>query len=404
MMLLLFAFACAPSAAPTTGLRFADASEAQRDAAFASAFGYGSFAAFMAQFDAQIDALDGAGSAPCPEAILEGDTLTLSADGCTGPITGTTWSGRAVATNAPGVADLFTELGETDPDAPYELVFEGWSGVAANGTSRFDGGFGMSDWGLGASWESEQDLRAELPGLPAFSTTTTQRCVRLDGGSTICEPEGPQSGWVDGLGALTVDAEGVGYGADGRFTGVFDIHGPTDSLHVDLETLDGACVPAVLDDGATVELCLPAPLQDTGAPPPEGYDAGPLLGVMGPNLDEDGLSAGAMTDTPVASVELSIDGELLGLGEETHPFGPGAWDEGLELTRYELLLPRGAYLPGVSTAFPDSADSTRLAVRLLALDADGSALGCLFALPTDTEGGTVGTPDDWFDNTACPLL
>lgn len=401
MTLLLLALACAPET-PAEAPRLADATPAQLDAAFASAFGYGSYAAYLSQFDAQADALAGADGEPCPDAELAGSLLTLTAAGCLGPASGITWSGRATAENAPGLADLFDEAAAGDAEAPYELAFEGWSGVSQAGTTAFEGSFGMSTWGLGASWESTQELRTELPGLPAFSTSATTSCQRLDDGSTVCTPLAPQIGWVDGLGELDVHAAGVGYTADGRFTGTLDLHGPSDSLHLDLDEMGAACVVGSLSGGGTVEVCLPAPLQGGGEPPAQGYDEGPLMGVFGPDLSGGRLSAGASTDTLVARVELSLDGAQLGLGEETHPLGPGAWDEGFGLYRYELSVPHGAYEPGVSTALPDLDDAGALALRLRAYDEGGAVLGCLFVLPTDEEGLVIGSEDEWFDNEGCP--
>lgn len=401
VLLLLLPLACTPE--PTAPApRFAEASQAQLDATFASAFGYGSFGAFLATYQAEIDAMAQGADAPCPTLTLEGATMTLGADGCTGPESGTTWAGAVTTTNAPGLSDLLGGGDAGDPDAPYRFELAAWTGETPAGTTTFDGSFGMSDWGLGATWESDQDLRAELPGLAAFSTTAHMRCVRLDDGSSTCTPDEAQTGWVDGIGDLRVSGDGVGIGAEGHFTGLLEVAGPADTLSIDLGQLGAACVDATLDDGATVELCLPGPVQDDGAAPAGGYGEGPLMGLVGPWIDGEGLGVAATTAAPVAEVELSLDGELLGLGEETHPLGGGAWNEAWELYAYELAIPGGEYVPGASTAFPETTDLGQVAIALRAYDDTGAVSGCLFVLPRDAEGLEIGTEEDWFDTAACP--
>ncbi|MCK6502437.1 hypothetical protein L6R53_03415 [Myxococcota bacterium] len=375
------------TAAATHEGAFGAATEEAREAAVFGAFGFGTVMAYLGAVGLEGDVGMSKGTAePCPAYDLSDGVLTFTADGCVGPDSGATLEGTVHLTNVPlGILPFVLDLdgfGE-DPDGEMAIEFLGWTTVDATGEStRYEGGFSVSNQ-LGAEpYDTQTDLWIELEGRPGVRRVDGYTCN--DG---ACEATVPLEVAVDGLSSFDVDDSQMDMSGSTP-SGTLVLRAD-DTLTVDIDSLSGlGCMDADID-GAAVRICLPelAGLSDDGG---QGYVESPAFGMYAFGADETHLyvSVGTLPEYEVAAVtaELAV---LSGEDTELHGMPTNGSSDHFDL--WALELTEGDYVDGVSSALPLLQNYEALGAKLRAWDADGALIGCAI----------FGTDDDaaaqrWF--------
>lgn len=370
-ILLLSLAACpAPVKEPTeteTGARFADATDAERGAAFQAALGFGAVWATLIQMQADGDARsvdedNNLSGCPSYEVLVEEPfTVRYEADACTGP-SGATWDGVLEAENPLTWEDTMGE-----PAGAMRIVAEQFSMQDGPMALTFDGTWSQTDTAIGADSTASYDLVAGIG--PHIMTLVGDMAITWEDGVTHTTCVDGLRGAVEGLGDFDVSCDMIDFGSEDG-VGFVEMKG-VDTLRVELTPDAEGCLPTWIDGVASEPLCM-----DTGGEEPTGDGS----------LDSDvfGMSGIGCVDGEFFLDAQTLIGEVerveiaLAVGEvvEVHGLaGDPEWTNE-EYDGWTVALTQGAYEAGVSTVHSCDDVMERMDAVFFAYDANDELVGC----------------------------
>ncbi len=349
------------------------AEDAELEALVYGGMGLGSIWAYFHLMEIEGDAAESISSGgSCPRTTLEGGTLRLIADGCTGPMSGNQLEGEVQATNVPLLALPFVmDTGDfgMEPEAPMALQYNQWTATRSDGsTIALDGGFESSSQACADGCSSASDLWIEAKGRPGV-----RRTERLDCVGTECEPTEPVILELDGLGSFEVEASGLDL-TGGVFTGDLEIIGEQ-TLTVDLDSLNPmGCMKAEVEGKERV-VCLDE-LMGMSSGTGGGFASSPIFTSYGLAVFSDFVDIEAMVASTHGVAEMTADIAVLsGTETELHPMVLESQEDGMDT--WWLYLESGAYTPGEATGLNLEGGSEDFAAILRAYDDAGALMGCV---------------------------
>lgn len=384
---------CAPTAVQTsetntaaTPATFAGATAEQRLTAVSLALGTASvegyFSAMKSIYDAWLDPeLNEAHVASnCPVLDLweqEGAAYALSANGCVGHRSGTTWSGAWASENL-----VIFPFGETtDASAPTSLTFEQWS----DGATTYDGEVASTRATAveGAPLESNVDLVISSEGGSFTLKGQWVTSVTTDGGFATV---GSGTSDITGLGSFALESE-LAYLSDNSLTGGVVVLRGADTYTVDLSDIDAAgCAAATLDGEATEPLC-PADASEPTEEPTEELDIAIVY-----SYDETGIELHMQSNEPLGEAFVLIS--ALDYDREGHTLALTSVDsEGYEMWTADVVYDAQQMDSGYFTKIPPGSAHYGL------LFTAQSVLGESVCIAGNEAGLAIGENDAWW---MCP--
>jgi hypothetical protein len=332
---------------------FAEMTPAQRERAVHLAHGGDAVAAFSEVRSALRDSVDSLGQ--CPQREVDGDTVTLTADGCLAP-SGWSYAGRVVARNVPVWDDPDGRDWDVAADQDLEIELTSFVRSMAEGATPIDG----TVWQSHAIPSGAYQMRAELE----YATSDGE--VRLWWGASSAN--GRRTIGVGAVAALPEHGKFTIAGefceASGSACGWIELAG-VDTLRLDYDAIEYGCAPYTIDGGSAAVFC------DVGVPHVPEDDERAEAAITGLGFHH--VGGDFVVEVQVQGTASRVTALLMTSYQiEAHELELYGQDEERQEQVWRAVLSEGdAYTSGESTLFRYATDFDDIELAAIAEDESG---------------------------------